>query len=63
MEYILEPQDVVVIRAALDYAHHRMTKHKKYFFANYRDLQRLRKELGIIDEVKYKQQLEQNESL
>ena len=47
-EYILEPRDVAVIKAALDYAHHRMTKHNKYFFANLKDIQRLRREFGII---------------
>jgi hypothetical protein len=51
--YILEAVDVPVIKAALDYVHHRMTRHRKTV-TNYKDLQRLRKEFGIINEIKIK---------
>lgn len=54
--FLLEPQDLKTMRAVLDYAHHRTVRHGKTI-ASYRDIQRLRRELGAIDDKKMQKQL------
>lgn len=54
--YVLEPKDVKVLKAVLDYAHHRTVKHGKTI-ASYREIQRMRRELGLIDDEKMEFQL------
>lgn len=53
--YVLESQDIECLKAILNYAYHRTTRHKKTI-ASYTDIQRLRKEFGIIDEETLKKQ-------
>ena len=47
-EYILEPQDIVLMKNCLNYCYHRIKKHNK-FIPDYLDnIQRLRREFGIV---------------
>jgi hypothetical protein len=47
-EYILEPQDISTVKECLNYCYHRIKKHNKFMPEFYDDIQRLRREFGII---------------
>jgi len=46
--YIIEGQDLSIIRNAINYAWHRASKHGKAAAGNEKELQRIREELDII---------------
>ncbi len=53
--YVIEPKDVPTLKAVFDYAFHRTIKHGKTI-ASFKEIQRIRKELGIINEQKFNRQ-------
>lgn len=44
-DYLLSREELSMIKAALDYIHHRQAKHQKAFHVNINVLEKLRKEI------------------
>ena len=48
IEYVLEPQDVKLIKECLNYCYHRIKHHNKFIIDYLTPIEKLRKEFGII---------------